>query len=330
MTSADHYDSDQALDSILQAGEAEELNRIQTGLDLDTGLASISRPDSYERPPFADGEYSGEPHILTELSSHPESSLFRVGRAQHCVLFAVDVAGFVDHRENNARVLLSKTLFEILTSAFMDSKIRWNSCYREDRGDGVLVIIPAPIPSATVIGLLLDRLRTGLRRYNRTASLNYRIRLRTAVHCGTVHTDQYGVSGRAIVHIFRLLDAPVLKKALTESRSELALIASDPFYKDVIHQRHGIIRPERFLPAMVEIKETLTLGWLYLPQSPARVLRRPRPRPHVKGLRETLDSGTHMTGMHTVATHMTGTPENGQGPAEPGATPEALSFRWVR
>lgn len=311
MTFAGHDDSDRALDYILEIGEAEELARIRTGLNLDAGLAAISPSGSGGRPPLTDRQDSGEPHILTERRKRRERSRILPDRTEHCVLFAVDVIGFGDRRADD-QLLLRDRLYAILTAAFEGAEIGWDNCHREDRGDGLLVIIPTHMTSATVVGPLLDRLRAGLRQHNRTAGRTPGIRLRAAVHSGSVHMDKYGVSGSAVVHLFRLLDAPALKKALAESSAELALVASDPFYRGLTDRTLGDIDPERFQPAMVEVKETLALGWLHLPLSTPRIPGQPPPQP----------------GPATGGPARTSEAERQS--AEVRAAPEILSFRWVR
>ncbi len=308
MTSAGHYDSDRALDSILAAGEAEELERIQAGLRLDTGLTAITQGNSPENPPRTDNDDSGEPQILPEPANNPTSPQMQPGgtREQHCVLFAVDVAGFTDHgRDDAVQLYMRQALYAVLTQAFEASQLGWDNCQHEDRGDGVLVIIPAGMPSVTVVDPLLDRLRAGLRRHNRIAADTAGIRLRVAIHSGQVHRDEHGVTGAALTHLFRLLDAHALKEALAKSTGDLALIVSDHFYDTVIRNAPGMIDPETFQPATVAVKETRARGWLHLPQIPPHL---PRPQ-----------SGLRATPRTT-------------GPAEAGlslAGTEIRSFRWV-
>jgi len=271
MTSAGHYDSDRALDSILAVGETEELERIQAGLRLDTGLTAIMQGNSPKNHPRTANDDSGEPQILPDPANNPMSPQMRPGGTpgQHCVLFAVDVAGFTDHwRNDDVQLYMREALYAVLTQAFEASQLGWDNCQHEDRGDGVLVLIPAGMPSATVIDPLLDRLRAGLRRHNRVSVDAAGIRLRVAIHSGQVHRDEHGVTGAALTHLFRLLDAPALKEALARSRGELALIVSDHFYDTVIRNAPGMIDPETFQPATVAVKETRARGWLHLPQIP--------------------------------------------------------------
>jgi len=310
MTFAGHYDSDRALDSILAAGEAEELQRMQAGLRLDTGLAAITQGNPPKNPPRT-ADDSGEPQILPEPVNNPTSPQVRFGgtREQHCVLFAVDVAGFTNHgRDDDIQLYLRRSLYAILTHAFEASELGWADCQHEDHGDGVLVIIPAGVPSATVIDPLLDRLRDGLRRHNRVSTDAAGIRLRVAIHSGQVHRDEHCVTGAAVTHLFRLLDAPVLKEALAKSTGDLALIVSDHFYDTVIRNAPGMIDPETFQPAKVRVKETRARGWLHVPQIPPHL---PRPQ-----------SGPQTTTQPTGPT----------GPTEAGlslAGTEIRSFRWI-
>jgi CRP-like cAMP-binding protein len=191
-------------------------------------------------------------------------------RAQHCVLFAVDIAGFTaPDKDDDVQLSLRSTLYDLLTQAFEKSEISWNECLHEDRGDGVLVIIPARMPSVAVIDPLLHRLRAGLRYHNRLASEVAAIRLRVAVHIGEVHYDGHGLAGTAVNHLFRLLEAPALKRALSGSASELVLLASDYFYDSVIRQAPRLLDPAEFRPAIAEVKNTRARGWLYVPAAAA-------------------------------------------------------------
>jgi hypothetical protein len=313
MSSTGHYDSNRALDSILAAGETEELERIQAGLRLDTGLTAITHGHSPQHPAGTDADDSGEPQILPEPAHDPASPQMRPDgiHPQNCVLFAVDVAGFTSQqRDDHVQLYMRKALYAILAQAFEASQLGWDNCLHEDRGDGILVIVPASKPSAMVVDPLLDRLRTGLLRHNRLNSDAASIRLRVAVHSGAVTRDEHGVSGAPLRHLFRLLDAPVLKKALAESGANLALIVSDNFYDTVIRHAPGLIDPATFHPARVAVKETRARGWLHIPQS-----HQHPPRPP--------------SSPWTTTTDATRSPDDRQSLVATPAAPEILSFRWV-
>ncbi|WP_119730587.1 hypothetical protein [Thermomonospora amylolytica] len=191
-------------------------------------------------------------------------------RSQHCVLLAVDVAAFTDPaRTDRVQLAIREALYDVVPGAFDDCPLGWDGCLHEDRGDGMLVVIPARMPTITVVDPLLDRLAERLRRHNRSASGPHAVRLRAAAHIGEVHHDAHGLAGTAVNHLFRLLDAPALKRALDDSGGELAFIASDYFYDSVVRHAEGTVDPAAFWPVTVEVKQTRARGWVHLPHSPA-------------------------------------------------------------
>jgi class 3 adenylate cyclase len=187
-------------------------------------------------------------------------------RAQHCLLFAVDVAGFTDvKRDDEVQLAVRAALYGLLIESFDDAHLPWDQCLHEDRGDGILVIIPAKMPSAAIVDPLLGHIRAGLRRHNRLASDAAVISLRVAVHIGEVHSDAHGLAGVAVNHLFRLLDAPVLKHTLAAAQTDVALIVSDYFYDSVLRHGPGMIDPAAYRPVTVEVKRTQARGWIHLP-----------------------------------------------------------------
>jgi hypothetical protein len=202
--------------------------------------------------------------------------------SQHCVLLAVDVAGFTDAgRDDRVQLAIRAELYRLVKEVFDDSLLGWADCIHEDRGDGIVVIVPARMPSARVVDPLAALLARRLAAHNALAREAYRIRLRVAVHIGEVHRDGQGLAGTAVNHLFRLLDAPVLKRALADSGADLALIASDYFYDSVLRHGPGTVDPGAFWPAAVQVKQTRTRGWIHLPQVPrgTEALRAPLPPP---------------------------------------------------
>src|SRR6476619_2463902 len=75
------------------------------------------------------------------------------GLAVHRAIVVVDVEGFGDRRRTNAhQVAVRDGLYRVMCVAFGRAGISWGDCGREDRGDGVLVLVPAEVPK----GLLAD------------------------------------------------------------------------------------------------------------------------------------------------------------------------------
>ena len=131
------------------------------------------------------------------------------------VLFAVDIAGFTDpRRDEQVQLHLRDVLYRILERAFDGSGVPWRACAHEDRGDGVLVIVPPTIPVDGLADPLPERLCGLVRVHNRLSSEEARIQLRAAAHVGQVYRDEHGFAGDSACHLRRLLDAPGLKHLL--------------------------------------------------------------------------------------------------------------------
>lgn len=194
-------------------------------------------------------------------------------------MLAVDIQAFNDHqRGEDAQRFLRAGMYAILTQAFGRSGVEWPACHCEDRGDGVLVILPPGAPATALIDPLAEYLRAGLRGYNKFCNDLARISLRVSVHAGQVYFDGHGVSGRAVTHLFRMLDAQEVRRVLAESGSDFALVSSETLYDEVISQGFGLIDPEMYAPVDIECKETYGRGWLYLPPVRNPCLRRPGSR----------------------------------------------------
>jgi hypothetical protein len=183
--------------------------------------------------------------------------------AVHRAIVVVDVEGFGDQRRTNQhQVAVRDGLYRAMQDAFDSAGIPWDECGHEDRGDGVFVLVPAEIPKALLAESLPPALVTALRDHNDGHPGPEQIRLRMALHAGEVHYDQHGVTAVAVNLAFRLLDARPIKAALDRSPGVLAVIVSSWFFEEVV--RHSGIAPG-YHPVEVAVKETMTTGWVCLP-----------------------------------------------------------------
>jgi hypothetical protein len=193
------------------------------------------------------------------------------GRSLQCSIVAFDIVGFGDRRrDDDVQLYVRDSLYRLLEKAFDAVGVPWRACHREDRGDGVLVVVPALVSTEPLISPLADRLRAGLRRHNKVSSDAAQIRLRMALHAGHVHFDPYGVAGQTLVHAFRLLEAPAFKTAFAATRCELGFVASDRVYDDVIRHGPGMIDPDVYDAISVSLKETEARAWVYFPPGVVR------------------------------------------------------------
>jgi hypothetical protein len=197
--------------------------------------------------------------------------------ALNCTIFYTDVAGFsASCRTEADRQLVRTRLYELVAGAFEDSGVSWTACYHEDRGDGVLVIVPPEVPTRAVADPLLVLLAAELRRHNGQFGEAVRIRLRAALHVGPVTRDAEGLNGDAIIHTARMLDAPPLRDALTASDADLAFMTSSHVFDTVLKNDRGLLDPGMFTPVSFRLKESQIAAWMYV-AGPRTAVREVRP-----------------------------------------------------
>jgi hypothetical protein len=108
----------------------------------------------------------------------------------------VDVEGFgARHRTRPDQVAVRHGLYQALRSAFARAGIGWEGCYREDRGDGALILVAPEVPKAVLAAGVPSELAAAVRAHNQDCAPGARMRL--ALHAGEVSYDAHGVTGMA-------------------------------------------------------------------------------------------------------------------------------------
>jgi effector-associated domain 2 (EAD2)-containing protein len=184
----------------------------------------------------------------------------------HCALFVCDVVGFGDPaRHMGIHQHVRDVLYTALRESFNAVGIGFDNCYREDRGDGVIVVPPPDTELAQLVAPLIEQLRGRLRRHNQMAKEAATIGLRVALHVGHVKDDGNGLIGAAIIHVHRILEAPPFKQAVASARNQFGLIVSSNIYQEVVLANCDTIDPDEFEPVEVQVKETNVTAWMRVP-----------------------------------------------------------------
>jgi hypothetical protein len=183
----------------------------------------------------------------------------------HQLVLCADIERFSGPSRTDAqRVVAHEGMYQALRVVFEACGIKLEECHHEDRGDGVLVLLPADVPKGRVVSRLPQEMVAALAAHNHVHALPAQVRLRVAVHAGEVLQDDHGVVGDAVNIAFRLLDAGALKDALSASSGLVAVIASETIYQDVIRHTPAS-SPETYRRIGVVVKETETTAWICLP-----------------------------------------------------------------
>jgi hypothetical protein len=178
-------------------------------------------------------------------------------------LTAVDVEGFSRHpAAEQARIqdILDYALTEAAARADLDRK-NW---YRQPTGDGELVVLPQQINSLSLVADYPRQLAAVLSEINGSAWPGSRLRLRMAIHHGSVSPGPLGPVGMSPITVSCPVDAQVLRQELRrQAGADLVLIVSATVYDEVVRSRFGELDPETFCRTVITAKGTKLVGYLY-------------------------------------------------------------------
>ncbi len=152
--------------------------------------------------------------------------ILRRPAAHHRTVVALDIERSTS-RPDPVKAELRQTMYELFDAALRAAHIHRRHRDRfADRGDGLLALIhPEHVPRVLLrrvipaFGLLLAEHNTG-------RPPQRQLRVRVAVHAGTVFYDANGCFGETLDAAFRLLDAPSVKGALQAAQAPLVLVVS--------------------------------------------------------------------------------------------------------
>jgi hypothetical protein len=184
-------------------------------------------------------------------------------------ILLLDIENF-SQRDDVEQTFLRRGLHNVVEETLAGAGVERTQQYREDRGDGLIILVSADIPKAALLRALLTTAPDALRGYNRLAASSAQMRLRTVLASGEVAGDPRrgtvgGLVGHDLNQACRLLDAEVLREALKQRDTACVLCVSTPVYEGVV--RHGPrgLRPEEFHRVTASVKKDRLDGWLHGP-----------------------------------------------------------------
>jgi hypothetical protein len=205
--------------------------------------------------------YGGRPML------HPREQVPAAWTGQNCTILFVDIVGSgARDRTDVDRRMIRTLMYGFIQDALAISRVPWREIYFEDRGDGVLIVVPPGFTTESVMDPMLVELAARLRRHNRQAGGGpIRMKLRLALNVGPVVRDRYGVSGESIFHAARLLDVPVLKEQLLSTSADLGVIVSTFVHDTVVKHGPGFVDPATYQQVNCRVKESEIEAWMHVP-----------------------------------------------------------------
>ncbi|MFF3315959.1 hypothetical protein ACFYV5_10650 [Streptomyces sp. NPDC003035] len=200
-------------------------------------------------------------------------------------ILLLDIERF-SRRDDVVQAVLRRTLNTVVDQTLVAAGVEATQQYREDRGDGLIVLLSGDVAKTAVLRSLLTTTPELLHDHNRLASGSAQMRLRIVLSAGEVaHDPQTGTTGGVVGHdlnqAFRLLDSDALREALAGRTDENCVLAvSAPVYEGVVRHGHRGVRPELFRPTDVKVKDGVLSAWIHGGEEPReRPVGSPSPAP---------------------------------------------------
>ncbi|MEV4506216.1 hypothetical protein [Streptomyces klenkii] len=182
-------------------------------------------------------------------------------------ILLLDIERF-SRRDDVVQAVLRRTLNTVVDRTLVTAGVEATQQYREDRGDGLIVLISGDVAKTAVLRALLTVTPALLHDHNRLASAGAQMRLRMVLAAGEVaHDPQAGTTGGLVGHdlnqAFRLLDSDALRRALAgRADGDCVLAVSTPVYEGVVRHGHHGVRPELFRRTEVTVKDGVLSAWI--------------------------------------------------------------------
>ncbi|MEU6083062.1 hypothetical protein [Streptomyces sp. NPDC047108] len=226
-------------------------------------------------------------------------------------ILLLDIENY-SRRDDVEQAFLRRSLHSLVEDTLASAGVEPNMQYREDRGDGLIILVSAEVPKTALLRSLLVTAPDSLRAYNRMASSSAQMRLRMVLASGEVALDAYhGTVGGLVGHDLnlscRLLDAAVLREALKQSDQDCVLCVSAAVYQGVVRHGHRGLRVEDFHRVDVAVKNDRLEAWLHGPpprgassSSPTSAQARDRAQDGGRGEGTSAPGGSDTGGMRII------------------------------
>jgi hypothetical protein len=184
------------------------------------------------------------------------------GELVYGLVLAVDIESF-SRLDTLDQSLVQSRLNWVLDIAAGKASLDRDRWHRQLRGDGELAVLPAGSDVARIVADFTDHLAAALADARDSEPGEPPLRLRMAMHYGTLTNGHFGPVGHAPIVACRLLDAFAVRRTLRlASASDLVLVVSDRLYRDVVETRFHGLAPSQFRRMRVSVNGTTYVGYI--------------------------------------------------------------------
>ncbi|MEU7581626.1 hypothetical protein AB0B50_28950 [Streptomyces sp. NPDC041068] len=170
-------------------------------------------------------------------------------------------------RPEVAQATLHGELYEVVEFALVRAGLSLAECPVQDRGDGMLILVPTGTSPTKLLRELSRGLEDALQEHKEKYNESHRMRLRVGLNQGLVIRQGVRWTGTAINDLARLVDAGPVKDVLTRARrAQLVLVVSESVHTSVVLGHYAGIDPAAYLPADFITKHgEQRRGWVTVP-----------------------------------------------------------------
>lgn len=194
-------------------------------------------------------------------------------RLVYRLLVAVDIEGY-SRRDALDQLQVQRDLSEALDDAAERAGVERDRWVQQVHGDGELAVLPdgEVVP---IIGDFTRELARSLHELNGgRPPAGPRLRVRVAIHYGTLSDGPFGPAGDAPIVVSRLLDANPLRRFLRQRQDlDMAFVVSESLYRDVVQTRFCALRPADFTVMRTTTKGVAYRGYIYNPPAGSPYMR---------------------------------------------------------
>jgi class 3 adenylate cyclase len=175
-------------------------------------------------------------------------------RLSYHFVVAVDIEGF-SRLSTLEQLHIQSDLERVLDAAAMRAGLDRKSWYRQVGGDGELAVLPRDTDSLRLVAHYPRELGYALAQINNERHPAPRVRIRVAMHHGTLVEGIFGPAGQAPIVVSRLLDSDALRQELAQyPEFDLALAVSASLYTEIIETQLGGLNPAEYRRLRICIK----------------------------------------------------------------------------
>ncbi|WP_405822388.1 hypothetical protein OG241_39155 [Streptomyces sp. NBC_01390] len=170
-------------------------------------------------------------------------------------------------RPENAQDTLHDELYKVVGFALGRAGLGLGDCRVQDRGDGMLILVPVGTSPVRLLRELQRGLDDALLAHREKYREDHGMRLRVGLNQGLVRRKGKRWTGDAINDLARLVDAAPVKRVLAEARrARLVVVVSENVHSTVVLGGYPGIDPAAYLPADFVTKHgEPRRGWVTVP-----------------------------------------------------------------